>query len=119
MWTDPAALLAGLRGRRRCWFPLEDRIPPSLRMSVRTGETTRDPAVVVAVLTALVGSADLAGLRAGRPAEPTGRVVFDALSRLGPVPATATATSPARIPRPPPPRARLLELLGAEPFRAR
>jgi len=70
-------------------------------------------ALRLAIAPALV----LAGLWAGRPAKPTGRLIFTALSRLRLIP--ATATSPAVIPRPPPLQARILELLGVDPTRRR
>lgn len=59
----------------------------------------------------------LAGLWAGRPAKPTGRLILAALSHLRLIP--ATDTNPAQIPRPPPLQARLLELLGIDPRRPR
>ena len=62
---------------------------------------------------ALSPAVKLAGLWAGRPAKPTGRLIFIALSKLRLQP--ATATSPAIIPKPPPLQARLLELLGVDP----
>jgi transposase len=66
-----------------------------------------------AVRLALSPMVKLAGLWAGRPAKPTGRLIFAALSHLRLVP--ATNTSPAHIPRPPPLQARLLELLDVDP----
>jgi len=59
----------------------------------------------------------LAGLWAGQPAKPTGRLIFIALSRLRLIP--ASGTNPAEIPRPPPLQARILELLGIDPRRPR
>jgi transposase len=70
-----------------------------------------------AVRLALHPSVKLAGLWAGRPAKPTGRLIFTALSHLRLLP--ATDTTPARIPRPPPLQARLLELLHVDPRRPR
>ena len=70
-----------------------------------------------AVRLALSPVIKLAGLWAGRPAKPTGRLIFIALSRLRLVP--ANAGRPAEIPRPPPLQARLLELLGVDPRRPR
>jgi transposase len=70
-----------------------------------------------AVRLALSPVVKLAGLWAGRPAKPTGRLIFIALSRLRLVP--ADAGGPAEIPRPPPLQARLLELLGVDPRRPR
>lgn len=69
MWTDPAALLAGPRGRRLCWALLEDQLPPSFRVSVWRGGAGGDPDRAVPVLDRALESADLAGLRA--TAEPT------------------------------------------------
>ncbi len=66
---------------------------------------------------ALSPTVKLAGLWAGRPAKPTGRLIFTALSHLRLIP--ATDTSSAQIPRPPPLQARLLELLGVDPRRPR
>jgi len=59
----------------------------------------------------------LAGLYAGRPAKPTGRLIFTALSRLRLIPATTDA--PAVIPEPPPLQARILDLLDVDPTRPR
>ena len=70
-----------------------------------------------AVRLALSPVVKLAGLWAGQPAKPTGRLIFIALSRLRLLP--ASGTNPAEIPRPPPLQARLLELLGVDPRRAR
>lgn len=70
-----------------------------------------------AVRLAISPAAKLAGLWAGRPAKPTGRLIFSALARLRLIP--ATADSPAEIPRPPPLQARLLELLEVDPRRTR
>ncbi|MDQ6785001.1 MAG: IS1634 family transposase [Actinomycetota bacterium] len=66
---------------------------------------------------ALSPTVKLAGLWAGRPAKPTGRLIFVALSKLRLQP--ATAASSAIIPKPPPLQARLLELLGVDPRRQR
>lgn len=70
-----------------------------------------------AVRLALSPAVKLAGLWAGRPAKPTGSLVFGALSNLRLVP--ASDTSPAYIPRPPPLQARLLELLNVDPRQPR
>ncbi len=70
-----------------------------------------------AVRLALSPALKLAGLWAGKPAKPTGRLIFVALSRLRLVP--AGAARPAEIPRPPPLQAQLLELLGVDPRRPR
>lgn len=70
-------------------------------------------ALRLAIAPALV----LAGLWAGRPAKPTGRLIFQALSRLQLIP--ATAHTPPIIPEPPPLQTRILELLGVDPTRPR
>jgi hypothetical protein len=70
-----------------------------------------------AVRLALSPAVKLAGLWAGRPAKPTGRLIFSALSHLRLVP--ATDAGPAHIPRPPPLQARILELLGVDPRQSR
>ncbi|MHB8246265.1 MAG: hypothetical protein ACYDGN_13110 [Acidimicrobiales bacterium] len=70
-----------------------------------------------AVRLALSPVVKLAGLWAGRPAKPTGRLIFGALSRLRLI--SANAGRPAEIPRPPPLQARLLDLLGVDPRRPR
>jgi len=57
----------------------------------------------------------LDGLYAGRPAKPTGRLIFEALARLRLIP--AANGQPPGIPQPPPPQARLLDLLGVDPTR--
>ena len=70
-----------------------------------------------AVRLALRSEVKLAGLWAGRPAKPTGQLIFAALSQLRLVPATDTA--PAHIPRPLPLEARLLDLLNVDPRQPR
>ena len=70
-----------------------------------------------AVRLALLPTVKLAGLWAGRPAKPTGRLIFAALSHLRLVP--ATDAGPAHIPRPTPLQTRLLELLRVDPRQPR
>ena len=70
-----------------------------------------------AVRLAISPAIKLAGLWAGQPAKPTGRLIFIALSRLRLIP--ANGKNPAEIPRPPPLQARILELLGVDPRRPR
>jgi transposase len=70
-----------------------------------------------AVRLALSPTIKLAGLWARRPAKPTGRLIFTALSTLKLVP--ASAHEPAKIPRPPPLQAQLLELLNVDPRQPR
>jgi len=70
-------------------------------------------ALRLAIAPALV----LAGLYATRPAKPTARLIFTALSRLRLIP--ATADTPAVIPEPPPLQATILDLLGIDPTRPR
>jgi hypothetical protein len=70
-----------------------------------------------AVRLAISPAVKLAGLWAGAPAKPTGRLIFTALAQLRILP--ATSTTPATIPRPPPLQARLLELLNVDPRRPR
>jgi hypothetical protein len=70
-------------------------------------------ALRLAIAPALV----LAGLYAGRPAKPTGRLIFTALSRLRLIP--ATTDTPAVIPEPPPLQANILDLLDVDPTRPR
>jgi hypothetical protein len=60
---------------------------------------------------------ELAGLYVGRPAKPTGRLVFEALARLRLNP--ARGHDPPTIPTPPPLQAKLLELLNVDPTRPR
>jgi transposase len=59
----------------------------------------------------------LDGLYAGRPAKPTGRLIFEALARLRLIP--ATHGQPPGIPQPPPLPARILDLLGVDPTKPR
>lgn len=70
-------------------------------------------ALRLAIAPALV----LAGLYAGRPAKPTGRLIFHALSRLRLIP--GTPESPPVIPEPPPLQATILRLLGVDPTQPR
>jgi transposase len=66
---------------------------------------------------AIVPQTTLDGLYVGRPAKPTGRLIFEALARLRLIP--ATASEPPGIPPPPPLQARLLALLEVDPTRPR
>lgn len=66
---------------------------------------------------ALSPAIKLAGLWAGRPAKPTGALIFAALAKLRLVP--GSGGGPAEIPKPPPLQARLLELLGVDPRQPR
>lgn len=66
---------------------------------------------------AIAPQTTLDGLYVGRPAKPTGRLIFEALARLRLIP--ATGGQPPGIPQPPPLQARLLDLLGADPTRPR
>jgi transposase len=59
----------------------------------------------------------LDGLYAGRPAKPTGRLIFEALARLRLIP--AINGQPPGIPQPPPLQATLLALLDVDPTRPR
>ena len=54
---------------------------------------------------------------AGRPAKPTGRLIFTALSRLRLIP--TTHQTPPVIPEPPPLQANILQLLGVDPTQPR
>jgi transposase len=56
-------------------------------------------------------------LYAGRPAKPTGRLIFQALARLRLIP--AANGHPPGIPQPPPLQARLLTLLDVDPTKPR
>ena len=66
---------------------------------------------------AIAPAVTLTGLYAGRPAKPTGRLIFEALARLRMIP--ATADQPPGIPHPPALVMRLLELLDVDPTRPR
>jgi transposase len=70
-----------------------------------------------AVRKAIAPAIELPGLYVGRPAKPTGRLVFEALAwlRLNP----ATGPDPPTIPTPAPLQAKLLELLNVDPTRPR
>jgi hypothetical protein len=70
-----------------------------------------------AIRKAIAPAIELAGLDAGRPAKPTGRLVFEALAglRLNP----ARGHDPPTIPEPPPLQAKLLELLKVDPTHPR
>jgi Domain of unknown function (DUF4277) len=70
-----------------------------------------------AVRKAIAPATELAGLYVGRPAKPTGRLVFEALAslRLNP----AHGHDPPTIPAPPRLQAKLLELLKVDPTRPR
>jgi transposase len=65
-----------------------------------------------AVRRAIAPQLTLDGLWARRPAKPTGRLIFEALSRLRLLP--ATGTDPPIVPQPPPLQARILELLNID-----
>jgi transposase len=62
---------------------------------------------------AIAPQSTLDGLYAGRPAKPTGRLIFEALARLRLIP--ATGGQPPGIPQPPPLQVRLLALLDVDP----
>ncbi len=66
---------------------------------------------------AIAPQSTLDGLYVGRPAKPTGRLIFEALARLRLIP--ATGGQPPGIPQPPPLQARLLALLDVDPTRPR
>lgn len=68
-----------------------------------------------AVRRAITPAAKLDRLQTGRPATPTGRLIFAALAGLRLIP--ATAGQPAIIPQPDPLQARLLDLLDVDPTR--
>jgi hypothetical protein len=70
-----------------------------------------------AVRKALAPAVELAGLYVGRPAKPTGWLIFEALAglRLNPT----RGHDPPTIPIPPPLPAKLLELLNVDPTRPR
>jgi transposase len=70
-----------------------------------------------AVRKAIAPATELAGLYLGRPAKPTGRLIFEALAwlRLNP----ARGHDPPTIPTPAPLPAKLLELLTVDPTRPR
>jgi hypothetical protein len=70
-----------------------------------------------AVRKALAPATELAGLYVGRPAKPTGWLIFEALAglRLNPT----RGHDPPTIPIPPPLPAKLLELLNVDPTRPR
>jgi transposase len=70
-----------------------------------------------AVRKAIAPAVELAGLYVGRPAKPTGRLIFEALAslRLNP----ARGHDPPTIPAPPRLPAKLLELLNVDPTRPR
>ena len=69
------------------------------------------------VRVAIAPAVTLDGLYAGRPAKPTGRLIFEALARLRLIP--AANGQPPGIPHPPPLQARLLALLDVDPTRPR
>lgn len=66
---------------------------------------------------AIAPAEQLAGLHVGRPAKPTGRLIFEALARLRINP--AIGPDPPTIPAAPPLQAKLLELLKVNPTRPR
>jgi transposase len=66
---------------------------------------------------AIAPAATLDGLYVGRPAKPTGRLIFEALARLRLIP--ASGGQPPGIPQPAPLQARLLALLDVDPTRSR
>jgi transposase len=66
---------------------------------------------------AIAPQTTLDGLYVGRPAKPTGRLIFEALATLRLIP--AINGEPPGIPQPPPLQTRLLTLLGVDPTRPR
>jgi transposase len=69
------------------------------------------------VRAAIAPAVTLDGLYVGRPAKPTGRLIFEALARLRLIP--AVNGQPPGIPQPPPLPARLLALLDVDPTKPR
>jgi transposase len=69
------------------------------------------------VRAAIAPAVTLDGLYVGRPAKPTGRLIFEALARLRLIP--ATDGQPPGIHEPPPLQARLLALLDVDPTKPR
>ncbi len=67
------------------------------------------------VRTQIAPAAKIPGLYAGRPARPTGWLIFLALAGMRLIP--ATGDQPAVIPRPTPLQQRLLELLEVDPLK--
>jgi transposase len=59
------------------------------------------------------GQTKVNGLYAGRPAIPTGRLIFDALASMRIIP--GSTTTPPLIPQPTPTQIDLLDLLGVDP----
>lgn len=66
---------------------------------------------------AIAPQTTLDGLYVGRPAKPTGRLIFEALARLRLIP--AVNGQPPGIPQPPPLQATLLALLDVDPTKPR
>jgi len=66
---------------------------------------------------AIAPQTKLDGLYVGRPAKPTGRLIFEALARLRLIP--AVNGQPPGIPQPPPLQTRILDLLDIDPTRPR
>ncbi len=69
------------------------------------------------VRAAIAPQTTLDGLYAGRPAKPTGWLIFEALARLRLIP--AANGRPPGIPQPPPLQTRLLDLLDVDPTKPR
>ena len=67
------------------------------------------------VRTQIAPQTKMPGLYAGRPAWPTGWLIFLALAGMRLIP--ATGDQPAVIPRPTPLQQRLLALLGVDPLK--
>ena len=63
------------------------------------------------------GQTKIEGLYAGRPATPTGRLIFESLATLKIIP--GTGRHPPVIPQPTPLQLRLLALLGTDPRQLR
>ncbi len=67
------------------------------------------------VRTQIAPATQIPGLYAGRPARPTGWLIFVALAGIRLIP--ATGDQPAVIPRPTPLQQRLLDLLEVDPLK--
>jgi transposase len=127
--TDPAAVLTAYKGQEAVERRYSAVKGPLAVAPMFLQNNRRITALITVICLALLifclaeravrlanaPAATIDGLQAGRPAKPTGRLIFETLSGLRLIP--ATATTPATIPQPTPVQQRLLDLLDIDPTR--
>lgn len=127
--TDPAAVLIAYKGQEAVERRYSAVKGPLAVAPIFLQNNRRITALITVICLALLifclaertvrlanaPATTIDGLQAGRPTKPTSRLIFETLSGLRLIP--ATATTPATIPQPTPVQQRLLDLLDIDPTR--